>query len=446
MTGFLSGVITPIQKFTLSLAQASGLLFIAAALAIIAANGEYRSYYETFLNYPVTFQIGSYNLFSHGGHPLTVHAFVNDALMTIFFFMIGLEIKRELLVGELATMRKALLPIIAATGGMIIPVCVYYCFNSSGPGVGGAAIPMATDIAFALGVLTMLGKRVPLGLKIFLTALAVVDDIGGIMVIALFYSSSISWTPLLIALVFFFIVYIAGKLGIRSRVFYYFMLILIWQQFMDSGLHATIAGVITAMLVPARPKVKLNDFLIDVNDSLNHLPMNHEISRSGATILSDIQINALKRIESVTDRSISTLQALTDDLHNIVNFVILPLFAFVNAGVVFGGESGSLISSISLGVTFALLVGKTIGIFSFTYLGVKLNLVSMPTNANFKQIFAISILGGIGFTVSLFIADLAFSGSADAASLLNQAKIGIFAGSIISGLIGYFTLSSMLKK
>ena len=445
MSPFLSGVLSPIQRFTRSLVQASGLLFIAAVLAVIAANSPLRTMYENFLNYPMVLQIGEFSVFTHNGHHLTLQSFINDALMTIFFFMIGLEIKREVLVGELSTVKKSLLPIIAAFGGMIVPVVVFYLFNPSAPNNLGAAIPMATDIAFALGVLSMLGKRVPVGIKIFLTALAVVDDIGGILVIAVFYSGQIAWSPLFIAMSLFLMIYLAGRLGIRSHVFYYFMLFLVWREFMESGIHATIAGVIAAMLVPVRPKVDLKEFFRDINSSLNHLPMDHETSESGATVLSDTQIKILKHIESETDKSISTLQALTDDLHNLVNFVILPLFAFANAGVVFSG-GGNVVTSISIGITFALLLGKTLGIFSFTYLGIKAKIVAMPSNTNFKQLFAVSILGGIGFTVSLFIANLAFSDVENGLAFLNQAKIGIFSGSIFSGFIGYFVLKYMTKN
>ncbi len=443
----ITNILTPVQQFTKNLSKASIFLFLSAILAVIMANSALSSYYEDFLNTPILLKFGDINIFNPCGHQLTVHAFINDVLMTIFFFMIGLEIKREILVGELSSIKKSLLPIIAAVGGMIVPVVIFYILNPNAPKNMGAAIPMATDIAFALGVLAMVGKKVPVGIKIFLTALAVVDDIGGIIVIAIFYSHEIAWTPLIIAAALFIIIYIAGKKGIRSRIFYYFMLFLVWRQFMESGLHSTIAGVIAAMLIPARPKVNLKNFMNDVNNSLNLLPHNEQLEGHGSTtVLSENQLNILKHIESVADRSISPLQAIIDDLHNLVSYIILPLFAFANAGLVITGSADTIFTSVSIGIVLALVIGKTLGIFSFTFLSIKANIVSMPKNSNFKQLFAVSILGGIGFTVSLFIANLSYGSSADGLELLNQAKIGIFSGSIIAGIIGYFTLKKTTEK
>ena len=441
-----SYIITPIQRLSKKLSNGSFLLFFAAIIAVVLANSPLRSGYEALLNTPISLKIGNLDILNPTAHQLNLHTFINDVLMTIFFFIIGLEIKRELLVGELSSIKKSLLPIIAAVGGMILPIVIFHILNPNAPQSIGSAIPMATDIAFALGVLAMVGSKVPICIKVFLTALAVVDDIGGIIVIAIFYSNDIVWSPLLIATLLFAIIYIAGKSGVRSRIFYYFMLFLVWRQFMESGIHATIAGVITAMLIPARPKVDLHNFMNKVNNSLNRLPHNEELKARGNTVLSENQINILKNIESIADRSISPLQAIIDDIHNIVSYIILPLFAFANAGLILSGSSDTIFTSVSIGIVLALFVGKTLGIFGFTYLSIKTKIVSMPSNTNFKQLFGVSILGGIGFTVSLFIANLSYGSCAEGMDLLNQAKIGIFSGSIISGVIGYLILSKTIKK
>ena len=415
------------------------LLMIVSVLAMITANSSWSSYYTGFLDHPISLIFGDFNLLSHHGKPLTMASFINDCLMAIFFFHVGLEIKREILVGELSSVRKASLPILAACGGMIMPVIVYLLVEHVSPGSKGMAIPMATDIAFSLGVLSLLGKRVPLGLKIFLTAFAVVDDIGGILVIALFYTDTILWTYLFTALGLVAVLLIACRLRINKRALYTIIGIAVWYLFLQSGVHSTIAGVLTAFTIPARPSLKIGKYIDRIRDSIKTFPKSKNESR----ILTNDQIYELKNIEEASDKVISPLQYMEDKLDGLVNYFILPLFAFANAGIVFTG-GGELIGAVTIAVALGLIVGKPIGIFCSTWLSVKIHLVELPDGVDWKSIFGVSCLGGIGFTVSLFIANLSF-GSADL-ELLNQAKLGIIIGTIISGIIGYCFLKFTLPK
>lgn len=430
-----------IQRFMAGKTSASGLLFVAAILAAIIANSPYADMYQAFFQDKVSFQIGEFNLLSHNGEPLTVLAFVNDALMTIFFFMVGLEIKRELLVGEISSMRKAALPFIAACGGMVLPVSIYslICFQYGGEGIRGLAIPMATDIAFSLGVLSLLGKRVPLCLKVFLTAFAVVDDIGGILIIALFYSSHLAVEYLVAAAVLFFILYLGNRFHVSNKTFYLTIGIAIWYLFLQSGIHSTIAGVLVAFMIPAKPKLKIGRYIESIRRYIKKFPT----SKEDSIVLSNEQIKTLKRLETASDKVISPLQSMEDSLYRIVSFFILPVFAFTNAGVVLTGETSEIIGGVTIAVASGLLFGKFIGIFLFSYAAIKIKLVVMPEGMNWKNIAGVSLLGGIGFTVSLFIANLSFG---DNMLLLNQAKLGVILGTIASGILGYLVLNSALPK
>ena len=277
--------------------------------------------------------------------------FINDCLMTVFFLAVGLEIKRELLVGELSSVRKAALPFIAACGGMVVPVVIYALSVASGtPETRGMAIPMATDIAFSLGVLSLLGKRVPLSLKIFLTAFAVVDDIGGILVIALFYSADVAYGYLIAAAVLYVFLYYMGKFGVTQKIFFLFFGVIIWYLFLQSGIHSTISGVILAFVIPARPRLDAGKYIERIRDIIGEFP----VSKSDNIVLTNAQIATLKQVERASDYVISPLQSLEDNLHGAVSFVILPLFAFANAGVVFSG-SGSIVGDVSIAVAAGLL-------------------------------------------------------------------------------------------
>lgn len=434
-------IIFPKQKRFPSLNMlASILLFITAILAAVVANSSWAPAYEAFLSQELHLRIGDFNLFSHGGHALRMIEFVNDGLMTIFFLSVGLEIKRELLVGELSSFRKAVLPFIAACGGMLLPVVFYACLVEPGTTEArGCAIPMATDIAFSLGVLSLLGSRVPLSLKIFLTAFAVVDDIGGILVIALCYSSEVAYGYLLVAAALFVFLYYAGRLGVTAKLFYLSLGVLIWYLFMQSGIHATIAGVILAFVIPARPQIDAGKYIKRIQQAISEFPA----SGIDRIVLTNEQIAKLKQVERASDHVISPLQSLEDNLHGLVNFIILPCFAFANAGVVLGGGDG-VMGSVSMAVATGLVGGKFIGIFFFTWLAIKCRVAVMPEGMNWKNIAGVSLLGGIGFTVSLFIANLSFS--PDYPELLNQAKFGVLFGTILSGILGYLVLKAVLPK
>ncbi|MDR0658884.1 MAG: Na+/H+ antiporter NhaA [Mediterranea sp.] len=424
--------------------SASVLLFVTAVAAAILANSPLAPYYHQLLATEVCLRIGDFNLFAHDGQAMTVFQLINDGFMTVFFLAVGLEIKRELLVGELSSFRKAILPFIAACGGMIVPVIIYAMVCPQGSPEGrGLAIPMATDIAFSLGVLSLLGKRVPLCLKVFLTAFAVVDDIGGILVIAIFYSSHVSVSYLLWAALVFVVLYLLGIRQTISKSIFVIGGVITWYLFLQSGIHSTIAGVILAFVIPARPRLDVGKYIERIRRIIKTFPVMPS-ERAGGIVLTNRQIAKLKRVESASDRVISILQSLEDNLHNTVSFVVLPLFAFANAGVTLGGGSGEVFGSVTAGVMLGLVLGKFIGLFSFTWMSIKTRLAPMPLGMNWRNLAGVSLLGGIGFTVSLFISNLSFGETAPA--LLNQAKAGVLGGSLLAGILGFALLSNVLPR
>ena len=370
---------------------------------------------------------------------MTLMTFINDVLMTIFFFSVGLEIKREILVGELSSFRKALLPIIAACGGMILPVIIYFTMTHGTPAENGLAIPMATDIAFSLGVLSLFGKRVPISLKIFLTAFAVVDDIGGILVIALFYTSHLDMIFLIYATIVVLLLCAGNRIGVHNQWFYITLGFVLWYFFLQSGIHATIAGVIAAFTVPSKPHFKTGKYINFIKQNIDEFP---DI-QSENIILSKTQISVLKSIESASDKVISPLQSLEDGLHPLVNYFVIPLFAFANAGIVLVSEYGGQMEMglLTWAVMIGLVAGKFIGIYLFTWLAIKSRLSALANGMTWSNLAGISLLGGIGFTVSLFIANLSFG---DDIIMLSQAKLGVLLGTAIAGILGcvvlYFTL------
>ena len=440
-------ILKPLKRFAIMKPNASALLFAATIIAMILANSPCAAGYHQLLAFPIDQQMGSFTFFEHHGEPMSMLAFVNDALMAVFFFIIGLEIKQEVLVGELSSIRKALLPIIAACGGMVMPVLFYFLVCNVGPAAYGAAIPMATAIAFALAVLGLLGHRVPLSMRIFLTALAVVDDIGGIIIIALFYSGHIAVQPLLISLLILAVLYLGGRYGIYNRWFFYLGGFIVWLLFMRSGIHPTIAGVLVAFTVPASPDVQLAKFTDEMGSYLKMLDPSDVVQNSKAEVLTPKHIQVLNNIHTLADRTISPLQIIADKLHPMVNYVILPLFAFVNAGVTFGDIQLATLAQVPLAVFLGLFLGKSIGIFSFSWLFAHTPLVAMPDGMDSRSLFGVSMLGGIGFTVALFIANLSFDASTPAGvDLLNQAKLGVFTGTFVSGVVGYLILRMILKE
>lgn len=422
-------------------ASGGNILIAATVLALIVANiPGINGLYFDFWQQEVRLQLGDFNIFSHAGHPMTLIGFINDALMAVFFFSIGLEIKREILVGELSSFKQALLPIVAAIGGMLLPVGIYFCFAKGTDFIDGAAIPMATDIAFSLGVLAMLGKRVPVSLKIFLTTLAVVDDIGGIVVIASFYSTHIEVVYLIYAAALFGVLLLGSLLRIKSKIFYLGIGGVIWFLFLNSGIHPTIAGVLVAFCVPATPVFAPKKYIKMIRSAISHFRGEDDDLLVKRTILNKDQMNWLKEIESASDKVISPLQELEDSLHPIVNYFIVPLFAFANAGIfLLDTDPATIVEGISIAIICGLVLGKFLGIFLFSWLTVKLKLAPMPAKTNWAMMASVAMLGGIGFTVSLFIATLSF-GSPAQIEMLNHAKLGIVIGSLLSGVLGFILL------
>lgn len=416
------------------------VLMIVAVLAMVVANSPWADAYHAFWSHPVSLQVGSFNLFSHHGEPLTLMAFINDALMAVFFFSVGLEIKREVLVGELSSLRQALLPIIAAVGGMLIPVLLYFALTAGTPAADGLAIPMATDIAFSLGVLSLFGKRVPLSLKIFLTAFAVVDDIGGILVIAFGYTSHLDAAYLLGALGVLLLLAVANRMRVMSRTFYCWAGIVVWYLFLQSGVHATIAGVLVAFTIPSIPCLNVKKYIARIRENVAEFPHFDKSS----ILLTPNQIDILKSIESASDRVISPLQFMEDRMHGMVNYLIMPLFAFANAGITLSGAEGSVAGPVTYAIVIGLVLGKSVGIYLFTWLAVRSRVTALPQGMNWQNVAGVSLLGGIGFTVSLFIANLSF-GETDEV-LLNQAKLGVLVGTVLAGVLGYVVLRYVLPK
>jgi len=425
------------------------LLLLVALITMVIANSPLRDWYDSIWKTNLFLGTENFNLFSANGHPFTTLEFVNDALMVIFFFSVGLEIKREVLVGELSSFRQAILPIIAAFGGMIVPVLVFFSigkFQEFSPDqMKGMAIPMATDIAFSLGVLSLLGKRVPLSLKIFLLALATVDDIGGIAVIAIFYShfTTASFIYLLISAVLFGILMIGNRMRINSKLFYTLPGIVIWYLFLQAGIHPTIAGVLVAFTIPARPHLNVKRFTQGLQHDLDTIRETIPVEGEENVVLSNKQIKYLTRIESASDMVISPLQGFENSLNTAVTYLIMPLFAFANAGVVFEATNLNIFTGIPFSIMMGLVVGKLVGIFSFTWLSVKLRIGRLSNGMTWKNIVGLSLLGGIGFTVALFLAGLSYP---QGSVMLNEAKLGVIIGSIFSGILGYFLLKLTLNK
>ena len=433
----------PLHQMSIPKPNATVLLFVASILAVIIANSPWNEFYQYFLNHPIEVKVLGFELFAHHGQSMSLSAFVNDFLMALFFFNVGLEIKQEMAVGELSSIKKSLLPIIAAMGGMIIPVILFLAVEHQDPAAMGAAIPMATDIAFALALIGALGERVPTSLRVFIMALAVVDDIGGIIVIALFYSSGVAWTPLLNAFGILLIIAMCGKIGTEHPGFYMAMFFIVWQFFLVSGIHTTIAGVLVALCVPMTTKVRIDNLQAALHQQFEELKSDHKAS-GNAIVLSHDQLAVTQGLRDTLGRSVSPVQTIEHMLSPIVSFFILPLFAFVNAGVSFEGISLDGIWGIPLAIVLGLFVGKPVGITLFTWLAIKFNLCPWPSGMTLRRLVPLSVFGGIGFTVSLFIATLSYGGTHP--ELLNQAKLGIFIGTILSGIVGYVCLGRILKK
>ena len=430
--------------------SSSMVLIVCTVLALLCANiPVVKDWYNSLWLHDVSVSIGNFNLFSHGGHSMNTIEVINDFLMAIFFLSVGLEIKREIRVGELSTREKALLPIIGACGGMIVPVLLFWLTCPADAAMQrGLAIPMATDIAFSLGVLSVFSKRVPIGLKVFLAALAVADDLGGIIVIALFYSSDINFLFLGLTAACVAVMVLANIIKVRRKAFYVTAGLVLWYLMLNSGIHATIAGVIVAFCVPATLVKGTGHYLERIRAHMNKFPVIDIDEQHNAVVLTNEQIHTLKSIESAADKMISPLQDLEDNLHFPINYIVIPLFAFANAGVDLSVMSlSSLVSGVSLAVIVGLVLGKFIGVFSFSWLAVRMKVVSLPAGTTWKAFASVCVLCGIGFTVSMFIADLSYSGlGAEGFALLNEAKLGVLCGSVIAALLGCLLLNRNLPK
>ncbi|UCD99849.1 MAG: Na+/H+ antiporter NhaA [Chloroflexota bacterium] len=402
--------------------EASGgiLLLISALIALLWANSAAAESYFHFWETELELGFGQFIF----GLPLI--EWINDGLMVIFFFVVGLEIKRQLTIGELSRPRRAILPLAAALGGMVVPAGIYLIFNAGGPGEPGWGIPVATDIAFTLGVLALLGSRAPLSIKIFFTALAIADDLGAILVLAIFYSSDVHWISLLIAAVILLVLIGLNRARVYSPLPYALLGIALWLAFLDSGIHPTIAGVLLAATIPTWGAPDTKALLAQCVSVLS------EFELPSAQTANRTQV-AAQTLETVADRMQSPAQRLEHSLLPWTTYLILPIFALANAGVTLKLDQ-SLVSMVSIGVVLGLVIGKSVGITLFTWLAVRLGLGDMPRNVSLRQVFSASWLAGIGFTMSLFIAGNAFRGNPE---LLDQAKAGILLASLLAGVIGY---------
>lgn len=413
---------------------ASLLLFAFSILAVIWANSPYGDTYTQLWHYKFT--VGFANTSFHLEKSLIL--WINDGLMAIFFFVIGLEVKREVLAGELTTLRKASLPIFAAVGGMAFPVMIFLFFNQGKVGGEGWGIPMATDIAFTLGILKLLGNRVPLGLKIFLTAFAIVDDIGAVLVIAIFYSVNIQWDLITYAIL---IVGVLGFLSYKhlySKYFFFVMGFVVWVLFLKSGVHPTIAGILLAFTIPMYREINLSEYEKELTDQLQTFK---GYKYKNPQLLNKKQLAIVDEIETISNQVQSPLQHLEHSLHGWVGYVIMPIFALANAGVVLSFSGLENTSHIILSIAMALVFGNTIGIMLLSYIAIKFKFADLPKGIKYKELLGVSILGGLGFTMSLFITNLAYVDEA----FIAAAKMGVILGSLIAGSLGYLIIRMQLK-
>lgn len=420
-------VLTPLEEFIHSQTATSLALVLMTVVALVLANSPLGHAYHQLFEQPLTLALGPWQV------SMSLHHWINDGLMAFFFFLIGLEIKRELLVGELSNLRAALLPVIAAVGGMLIPALIYVAINWGEPTMNGWGIPMATDIAFAISALVLLGRRVSPALVTFLIALAIVDDLGAVAVIALFYTDTIVVNALLAALVVWGVLWLFNRAGIYRIWPYALGGVLMWSFMLASGVHATVAGVLTALAIPARPKIK-PQYFDEVVDGLLHAF--RKSPDQDPLRLSEDQKGVILSVERVALDVQPPSMRLEHALHLPVALLVIPLFALANAGIEMSAEAlaGAFAHPVSLGIILGLVLGKMIGIAGGAWLAVKLGVAALPTGARLSQLVGIGLLGGIGFTMSIFIAELAWPGQAE---LLAQAKMGILLASLIAGVSGY---------
>ncbi len=430
-------ILTPFEEFIHRQTTSGMLLMASAIIALVIANTALYGLYQHILHAEAGISVGEWTMSK------TLHHWVNDGLMTLFFFVVGLELKREFLVGELAKIRNAILPIVAALGGMIIPALIYYGFNPDGDMARGWGIPMATDIAFSIGALVLLASRVPKALITFLVALAIVDDLGAVVVIAVFYTDNVALDMLTAAVLMFGILLAFNFAGIRRTGPYFVIAVFMWYFMMKSGVHATLAGVLGAFAVPATPKYEPDRFSRHVKSLMTQFDDSHIPGRS---IMTNDKLRAIvQTLENGVHKVEAPLQRLEHVWHLPVAFLIIPIFALFNAGIPI--ETGNLAETLNdpvfLGVVVGLVFGKFIGITGASWIALKMGVAQLPTGTKFSQIAGVSLLAGIGFTMSIFIAQLAFE---QQEGMLLMAKTGILFASLLAGVVGYIWLWKVSEK
>lgn len=417
-------ILSPFQKFV-NLQSSTGILLLATTIiALVWANSAFSESYQSFWQYEIGIVTDSFELVK----PLIL--WVNDGLMSIFFFLIGLEIKREFLIGELNSTKKVMFPLFGALGGIALPVILYLVLNQNPDTLKGWGIPMATDIAFALAVLKVLGNRVPTSLKIFLTAFAIVDDLGAVLVIAIFYSGDLNLVMLGGALGILVFIYILSYRGLYSEFVTIIAGFIVWLFFLKAGLHPTLAGILMAFAVPVRQKISTDEFTDQLDSIVKNIKESTILQKP---VLSGEQLELIDDLEDWSDKYRSPLQHLEHKLHNWVAYLVIPIFALANAGVAINGEGG-LETALVVNIMICLILGKSIGISTVIFMARKLKLIDVPSDITNRQIVGVSFLAGIGFTMAIFIAGLAFNRSPE---YIDSAKIGILIGSFISAILGY---------
>jgi NhaA family Na+:H+ antiporter len=437
-------VLAPFRRFTRT-ASASGIVLLAAtAIALGWANSPWAESYHHLWELPIGGTLGA------ASFRTTLHHLINDGLMAVFFFVVGLEIKREVIAGELSSIKTAALPMVAALGGMVVPAAIYAAVNAGGPGSPGWGVPMATDIAFALGVLALLGDRVPTALKIFLAALAIVDDIGAVLVIAVFYSSGVAWGPLAGAAALLVLAIAFNRAGVRRPWTYGAIGLALWGTVLLSGIHATVAGVLLAFAIPVRTRLNEREFLGEARRALEDFDRAATVTAEdpSTTVLSNVDHHtSLEELETLCQHAQPPLIRLEHALHGTVAFGIMPLFALANAGVTLDGAALGVtaLHPVSVGAALGLVLGKPLGIAGFSWVAVRLGLASLPRGSTWMAVSAVAVLGGIGFTMALFIAGLAFPAGTPRAELLDAAKIGILGASAVAGVVGSLLLRRALR-
>lgn len=428
-------IIDPINKFINNSTMSGIVLFSSALLAIILSNSPWGEQFHHLWEHE--FSIG----FDGKYITKSLHHWINDGLMAVFFFVVGLELKREVVAGELRDPKNAILPIVAALGGMLLPAIIYLFFNPSGTTSDGWGIPMATDIAFALGVLYLLGNKVPLALKIFLTALAIVDDIGAVLVIAFFYTSDINFISLATGGFFMAVLIFSNIIGIRNTIYYGIIGIAgLWLAFLMSGVHATIAAVLAAMTIPVNVKVSEKEYINRVKILIKKFEAEEPNQQPTVT---PSQLHIIEDIRNCSKKALTPLQRLEHRMHPVVAFVIMPIFALSNAGVIFSGDVMNQLSSpVFYGVFVGLLAGKVIGVYGIVSVLLKLKWLTLPEGMNKLHLLGAGFLAAIGFTMSLFIGGLAFVDKTH----IEEAKMGVLFASVIASFIGYFIIKYANKQ